>query len=131
MWLPKPPPDLGEPLGEIPLQPAVARLVVVLLDPKVVLRRDPIGGVVGILVALAVTEPLGAGVVLVLEMPRHGDHRLLADVTAGRGNRRRAGVALGRKRQIDDRLCECELALRQADELGEAAGFTLQRPNRE
>jgi hypothetical protein len=42
----KPPPDLGEPLAQIPLQAPVGRLVIGLLHAEVVLGGDPVGMVV-------------------------------------------------------------------------------------
>jgi len=64
-----------------------------------------------------VAELLGSGIVLVLEVPRHRDHRLLADIAAGGADGCRAGIALGGESQVGDRLRERELAFRQPDEL--------------
>lgn len=78
---------------------------------------DGVWRVVGVLVAFAVGEAFGAGVVAVLEMSWDGDQSALTDFLPRFADREARRVRLGGTGQVGDRLGKCELTLGQADEL--------------
>jgi hypothetical protein len=72
-----------ESLPQRGLETTIYRSIILALDAEVVLRGDASFGIVGIFVAGAVAEALGAGIVAVAEMGRHGNEPSFADVAAG------------------------------------------------
>ncbi len=75
------------------------------------------GVVVRVLVAFAVTEPLGARIVGVTQMFRDRKRRLLADLFARVGDSHVTRVALGSARDVYRRLRQWYLRLGHADKL--------------
>ena len=78
--------------GEFCFEPAIDGAVVFAVDAEIVLGRDSPFVVVGVLVAFTVTKSLRAGVVLVAQMDRHGQHPPFADILASFADRDRGRV---------------------------------------
>ena len=116
-----------QPLGQFLFEPAIDRAIVLALDAQIILRGDAAFGVVGILVVLPLAQPLGAGVVRVAEVDRHGQQAALADVLAGLADADRRGVRLRRTGQVGHGLGQRQLAFRQPDQLATMGGGHGQR----
>src|SRR3954471_17294666 len=71
-----------QPIGEFPLEATIGGAVVGAIDAQVILRGDGIWRVVGVLVTFTVAEALGAGVMRVLQVPRHWQQSAFAHVLA-------------------------------------------------
>ncbi len=109
--------NLDEPIGQLFFETSWRRAIVFALDAQIVLRGDGIGAVVSIFVAWSLIEPLGAGVVRIAQVSRHGQESPLAHIAARLANGHRRRIGLRRARQIGHGLGQRELTLRQADEL--------------
>ncbi len=108
-------PNRRQPLGQLPLEAAIGRAIILALDAEIILGGDALGGIVGVLVSFAVAEPLCAGVVRIAEMHRHRQQAALAHVGTRLTDADRGGVRFRRTGQVRDRLGERQLALGQSD----------------